>query len=152
MKTIIFIMLLTAFNAKSQELNMDKLLWIVDKWVSFNDDPNTRSYEEWTKRNDALFEGSSRTETGGKVTFEEKLKIEKTPEGIFYEADVNHNPAPVKFRLIEVNDTMAVFENPEHDFPKKITYSLENGNLHAWIEGPGKDGSKKIDFFMTRMR
>jgi hypothetical protein len=133
--------------------SMDKLLWIVDNWVSMNDSPGTRSYEEWVKVNDNLYEGSSRTEKDGKVTFSEKLKIESTPEGIFYVADVKHNPAPVKFKLTEVNDTLAVFENPEHDFPKKITYSLEEGNLHAWIEGPGKDGTaKKIDFFMTKMR
>jgi len=149
------LMLISVFvlNINPGGSSMDKLLWIVDNWVSMNDSPGTRSYEEWVKVNDNLYEGSSRTEKDGKVTFSEKLKIESTPEGIFYVADVKHNPAPVKFKLTEVNDTLAVFENPEHDFPKKITYSLEEGNLHAWIEGPGKDGTtKKIDFYMTKMR
>ena len=97
--------------------NMDKLLWIVDNWVSVNDAPGVRSYEEWVKVNDSLYEGSSRTEKDGNVAFSEKLKIQNTPEGIFYVADVKHNTAPVKFKLTEVNDTLAVFENPEHDFP-----------------------------------
>lgn len=131
--------------------DMDKLLWIVDSWVSAEGE--SRSYEEWKKINNDLFEGTSKTVKNGEVTFSESLKIENTAEGIFYVADVKHNPAPVKFRLTTVSDTGAVFENPEHDFPKKISYMLEEGNLHAIIEGPGKDGkTKKIDFYMTKMR
>ena len=46
-----------------------------------------------------------------------------------------------------------MFENPNHDFPQKISYKNEDGNLHAWIEGPGKDGNwKKIDFYMAKAR
>lgn len=153
MAKVILLISIFVLNTNSGGTGMDKLLWIVDKWVSVNDSPGVKSYEEWVKISDDQYEGSSRTEKDGKVTFSEKLKIESTPEGIFYVADVKHNTAPVRFKLTEVNDTLAVFENPEHDFPKKITYSLEEGNLHAWIEGPRKDGStKKIDFYMTKMR
>jgi len=153
MAKVILLISIFVLNINSRGTSMDKLLWIVDNWVSVNDSPGVKSYEEWVKISDDLYEGSSRTEKDGKVTFSEKLKIENTPEGIFYVADVKHNTAPVRFKLTEVNDTLAVFENPEHDFPKKITYSLEEGNLHAWIEGPGKDGStKKINFYMTKMR
>ena len=131
--------------------DMEKLLWIVESWVSAEGE--SRSYEEWKKTDDNLYEGSSKTIKDGAVTFSEILKIEKTPEGIFYTADVSHNPGPVRFKLTECNDSTAVFENPEHDYPRKITYKLEEGNLHAFIEGPGKDGSnKKIDFYMTKMR
>ncbi len=157
MKSAIKFILLLIFIINSDILmaqtnsDMDKLLWIVDSWVSAEGE--SRSYEEWKKTGDNLFEGSSRTVKNGEVTFSESLKIENTAEGIFYIADVKHNPAPVKFRLTSVSDTSAVFENPEHDFPKKISYMLEEGNLHAFIEGPGKDGStKKIDFYMMKMR
>ena len=139
--------------AESQEKTpMQKLLWIVDSWVS-PDGSDSRSYEEWKVTGDNLYEGSSKTIKNGEVTFSEILKIENTPEGIYYVADVPHNPAPVKFQLTSVSDSSAVFENPEHDFPKKITYLLEEGNLHAFIEGPGKDGKmKKIDFYFNKMR
>ncbi|MBE2217432.1 MAG: hypothetical protein IAE90_04455 [Ignavibacteria bacterium] len=153
MAKVLLLISIFVLNTNSGGTGMDKLLWIVDKWISVNDSPGVKSYEEWVKVSDDLYEGSSRTEKDSKVTFSEKLKIENTPDGIFYVADVKHNTAPVKFKLTDVNDTLAVFENPEHDFPKKITYCLEEGNLHAWIEGPGKDGStKKIDFYMTKMR
>ncbi len=130
---------------------MDKLFWIADNWISTEGD--TKSYEHWEKVSDDLLIGGSETLKNGDTIFAEKLKIEKTDEGIFYVADVKHNPEPVRFKLTEVNDSLAVFENPEHDFPIKITYINEDGNLHSFIEGPGKDGkNKKIDFYMIKMR
>lgn len=148
-------LIIAAFNSTvviaQNTSDMDKLLWIVDSWVSASGE--SRSYEEWKKIDNSLYEGNSRTVKNGEVTFSEQLKIVSTEDGIFYIADVKHNPAPVKFRLTSISDTSAVFENPEHDFPKKITYMLEDGNLHAYIEGPGKEGiTKKIDFYMTKMR
>lgn len=156
MKQIIQYLILILFitnMAESQEKSpMQKLLWIVDNWVSAEGD-ESRSFEEWKITNENLYEGSSKTIKNGEVTFSEVLKLENTPEGIYYVADVPHNPAPVRFLLTSVTDTSAVFENQEHDFPKRITYQQENGNLHAFIEGPGKDGNtKKIDFYFNKMR
>src|SRR4030095_2717040 len=130
---------------------MEKLSWIIDRWISSEGD--TKSYEYWEKTSDDLLIGASETVKDGDTIFSEKLRIEKSSEDIFYIADVKHNPAPVKFKLTSINDTEAVFENPEHDFPQKITYRQEEGNLHSSIEGPGKEGKwKKIDFLMSRMR
>jgi len=146
------ILFITNMVESQEKTQMQKLLWIVDSWVS-PEGSDSRSYEEWKVTNDNLYEGSSKTIKNGEVTFSEILKIEYTPDGIYYVADVPHNPAPVKFLLTGVSDTSAVFENPEHNFPKKITYLLEDGNLHAFIEGPGKDGNtKKIDFYFNKMR
>lgn len=133
-----------------EKTDMQKILWIVDNWVSAEGE--SRSYEEWKVVNENLYEGSSKTIKNSEVIFSEQLIIENSPEGIFYIADVEHNSAPAKFRMSSVSDSTVVFENPEHDFPKKITYQLEGGNLHAFIEGPGKDGSAmKIDFYMIKM-
>ena len=149
---LILILFITNMAESQEKSPMQKLLWIVDSWVS-PEGSDSRSYEEWKVTSDNLYEGSSKTIKDGVVTFSESLKIENTPDGIYYVADVPHNPAPVKFLLTGVSDTSAVFENPEHDFPKKITYLLEDGNLHAFIEGPGKDGNiKKIDFYFNKMR
>jgi Domain of unknown function (DUF6265) len=133
------------------QTNMQKLEWIVESWVSSSGETN--SYEHWEKISDELFTGGSETVKSGDTLFSEKLKIVKEGEEIFYVADVSHNPMPVKFRLTSISDTMAVFENPEHDFPQKISYNYTDGDLHATIEGPGKNGSwKKVDFIMKKMR
>ena len=153
-KAVILIIALFYFctNTMSQNVNeMQKLLWIVDKWRASEGDKI--SVEEWVKASNELYTGSSTTHVKGEEVFRETLKIENTADGIFYVADVPHNPAPVKFMLTGVTDTSAVFENPEHDFPKKITYVNETGNLHAFIEGPGKDGQNKIiDFYFYKER
>ncbi len=146
---IFIIMSKTAFSQNTAD--MQKLLWIVDKWVSQSE--NSTSYEHWEKTNETLYTGGSETIKNGDTVFAEKLKIELIEGKVYYIADVAHNPAPVKFLLTEVNDNSAIFENPDHDFPQKITYINENGILHAVIEGPGKDGkTKKVDFFMQKMR
>ncbi len=151
-KYLILILFIISMAESQEKTPMRKLLWIVDSWVSA-DGGDSRSYEEWKVTGDNLYEGSSKTIKNGEVVFRESLKIENTPDGICYIADVPHNPAPVKFLLTGVSDSSAVFENPEHNFPKKITYLLEDGNLHAFIEGPGKDGkTKKIDFYFNKMR
>lgn len=146
---IFIIMSKTAFSQNNAD--MQKLLWIVDKWVSQSE--TSTSYEHWEKTNETLYTGGSETIKNGDTVFAEKLKIELIEGKVYYIADVAHNPAPVKFLLTEVNENLAIFENPEHDFPQKITYINENGILHAVIEGPGKDGkTKKVDFFMQKMR
>ena len=155
-QSIVLMILLSALQLRSESLNlnntgMKKLEWIADKWI--NKDNESETIESWEIINDSLFEGKSVTIKNGKEVFSEKLKIEKQGPDIFYVADVAHNPAPVSFRLVTLSDTAAVFENMEHDFPKRITYKYESGSLHAWIEGPAKDGAwKKIDFFMQKMR
>lgn len=131
--------------------NMEELLWLVDSWI--NIDGETVSYEHWKKADDSLLEGSSETIKNGNTVFSEKLKIVKEKDGIYYVAEVKHNPLPVYFKLTMVSKNKAVFENPQHDFPQKITYEIEQGTLHAFIEGPGRSGKwEKVDFYFDKMR
>lgn len=131
--------------------NMEDLLWLVDSWI--NIDGETVSYEHWKKADDSLLEGSSETIKNGNTVFSEKLKIVKEKDGIYYVAEVKHNPLPVYFKLTMVSKNKAVFENPQHDFPQKITYEIEQGTLHAFIEGPGRSGKwEKVDFYFDKMR
>jgi hypothetical protein len=46
--------------------------------------------------------------------------------------------AQAEFRLTRLLTREAVFENQDHDFPKRITYRREGNVLHARVEGgPG---------------
>jgi DNA-binding beta-propeller fold protein YncE len=81
-----------------------------------------------------LILGTSQTVAGGKTKSFEFMRIEQTGEGIVM------TPAPmgnksVPFKLVG-DGRGAVFENLEHDFPKRIIYRLrEDGSLVARIEG-----------------
>jgi len=40
--------------------------------------------------------------------------------------------------LISITDNSFVCENPQHDFPKKISYLKEGNKIKATISGDGK--------------
>jgi len=84
------------------------------------------------------------TERVGRLMFYEFLRIESRADGVYYLAAPKGRSPATAFKLIESGPDRMVFENPEHDFPRRITYRLENfAVLHAQIEGVGKDGVAK---------
>ncbi len=58
---------------------------------------------------------------------------------------------PVRFRLTTVTGRSFVAENPEHDFPKRITYELiSRDSIHAWIDDGKPVQGKRNDYYYTR--
>ena len=94
-----------------------------------------RVEEHWTAPSAGSMLGISRTIQGERTVFFEYLRIERTPDGVFYVASPRGGPA-TRFKLIESRTDRVVFENAEHDFPSQIIYErLADGGLHARIEG-----------------
>ena len=60
---------------------------------------------------------------------------------------------PVSFKLVNATDNQLVFENPNHDFPTKITYLIiSEDSMVASISGL-IDGKEKIEQFpMKRIK
>ena len=59
---------------------------------------------------------------------------------------------PVSFEITFFNEKGFVAENPEHDFPKRITYQLINtDSIHAFIDGGAAMPEKKGDFYFSRI-
>jgi len=83
---------------------------------------------------------------GSDTAFVEKLGIIVRDGDLFYVADVPENQQPVYFRLTEIKQNSFTCENPEHDFPKKLAYSLKGNKLHAIISGDGKS----MEFFFEK--
>jgi Domain of unknown function (DUF6265) len=75
----------------------------------------------------------------------EFLQIRQGPAGdLFYIAQPS-GQKEATFNLTSLTDNTVVFENPEHDFPQKISYTLKpDGTLLATIEGPAPDGKPKV--------
>lgn len=60
---------------------------------------------------------------------------------------------PAPFRVTRLAKDSAVWENPEHDFPRLIAYRRVPGDsLVARIEGPGPDGVRAQEWRMARAR
>ncbi|HEX7294339.1 MAG TPA: DUF6265 family protein, partial [Pyrinomonadaceae bacterium] len=72
-------------------------------------------------------------------------------DAIYYVAQPKGRCPQTDFKLTRVTDQEAVFENPEHDFPKRIIYrkSAEDA-LTASIDGG--EGTKQMTFSFQRMK
>jgi hypothetical protein len=94
----------------------------------------TRWEEHWTGAAGATMLGMSRVIEGGRTIWVEYLRLEERGENLYYIAAPGGG-TPVEFRRTEAAPGSAVFENPRHDFPTKVTYRREGERLHARVEG-----------------
>lgn len=119
--------------------SLEALGFLAGAWVAGSG--GTRVEEQWLCPSGGLMVGMGRTtgEPGEAPSFE-FLRIEKRPSGIVYVAQPGGR-APTEFRLVRLQPGRAVFENPEHDFPKRISYTHEaDGGLTARVEGEAPGG------------
>ena len=126
--------------------NLKKLDWLEGTWVRTNAKPGKSAYERWERSSETEWTGFGVSLQGGDTTFMEKLRIVTKDTGIFYVADVPENQQPVYFLFTSLDATGFVCENLTHDFPKKISYSLEGSRLVAQISGDGN----AVDFIFER--
>ena len=108
--------------------------WLAGAWVGTRGAEGTTSIEErWTAPLGGAMLASSRTVSRGKMTAFEYLRIVERDGGLVYAAQPG-GAAPTEFVLTELSPTRAVFENPRHDYPKRIVYELSAaGGLSATI-------------------
>jgi hypothetical protein len=130
---------------------IDELSFISGDWEMKTD--TGRTQENWTHPDGGSMLGTGRVIRDEKMVFFEFLRIETRNDNLFYVAQPGGGSGTV-FRLTSLEKKTAVFENPKHDFPKKITYRLEeDGSLLARIEGDGTETEKPKEFrFKSRAR
>ena len=98
--------------------------WMIGRWVAESD--QERITEEWRSLGAETFEGAGATysrETGAR-TGGESLRLAAMSGGVYYIAKVAHNAYPVAFTLTSCGDGRLVFENPTHDFPRRLEYTF----------------------------
>jgi hypothetical protein len=124
--------------AEAVPARLQSLAWLLGSWEREGLREGSSGVETWQVVGDA-FVGSGKRLKGATVAFEEKLRLEANGADVFYVADVAENPQPVRFRMVEQAGTSAVFENPAHDFPKRIAYRLEGDELVVATSGDGRE-------------
>ena len=138
MKTlIIFLISFWSFSTYAQT-HLKKLDWLTGEWIRTNAKPGRSGIEIWKRTSDNEMAGRGINLKGIDTTFVEKLRIIVKDNAIYYVADVPQNKEPVLFKLTTQSETKLVFENPQHDFPKVITYEVLDKKLKAVISGDGK--------------
>ena len=89
--------------------------------------------------------GMGRAVAGGKTVEFEYLRIEQRVDAIYYVAHPKARCPGTDFKLTKLAAREAVFENPQHDFPKRVTYRKNpDGSLTASIDGG--EGTKSQSF------
>lgn len=123
------------------------LEWLAGNWIGTK---GTRSTEErWSPPLGGAMLGVSRTVSGGNMTAFEYLRIVPRNRGLVYIAQPGGGAA-TEFVLTELTSTRAVFDNPRHDYPKRIVYELSSeGGLTATI-GFTKGGSPRRFEFLRQ--
>ena len=128
---------------------LEKANWFLGKWE--NKTSEGTFSEEWKVENDSLYLGQSYFINNNDTLFAETVRLEQHKNDLFYIVSVpNQNEEqPVAFKLTSSTVDYFVFENPEHDFPKKITYKLVNkDSLYAEIS----EGEKSQGFPFTKIK
>lgn len=98
--------------------------------------------EVWQKKDDKSMKGKSYMVKGVDTTILETVDWVKEGEDMFYipVAAGQNDDKPVRFKLTSFNGNVYTFENPAHDFPKRIVYDFTNKEaLHAYVD----DGTDK---------
>jgi hypothetical protein len=127
---------------------LDDLSWITGDWQN-EPGGKTQIDEHWNKPSGGSMIGMSRTVIGDKTAEFEYLRIEQRVDGIFYVAHPQGRCPGTDFKLTRSSATEAVFENPQHDFPKRIIYRKTGvDGLTASIDGG--EGTKSMEFPMRR--
>jgi Domain of unknown function (DUF6265) len=119
--------------------DFNSLSWLEGEWKSLNVKmPGRITLESWKKTSEHELTGRGVTLQGNDTVFIEKLKIIIEANEIHYVADIVENKKPVHFVFTMIGPNIFMCENPQHDFPKKISYQLEGYTLKAQTSGNGK--------------
>ena len=112
--------------------------WLAGGW-GMESPSGSWSEEWWTPPRAGLMMGAGRSGKGAAVGTWEQTRIQEADGKITYCA-LPKGQKEACFTATSVNPTEIIFENPAHDYPQRIRYSIEGGELHAEIAL--KDGSK----------
>ncbi|MEP7144462.1 MAG: DUF6265 family protein [Ferruginibacter sp.] len=111
--------------------------------------------EEWTKIDSDYLQSRGYMTKGIDTITTERVALRNTTEGIFYTSTVENqnNRQPIAFRLTSSDNNTFVFENPLHDYPKRISYRFINkDSLHAWIDNGKERTEEKSAFRYSRAK
>ena len=136
-------------GSQSQQGSTETLRWLSGCWERRS---GARLIEErWTTPRGGLMLGTSRTSRNDSIVEYEQVRIETRDGRVYYVASPSRQ-ATTEFAATALLDSTAVFENPAHDFPKKIVYRrLGADSIVASIEGPRGGQTRTISYPYRRV-
>lgn len=126
--------------------SLDSLRWLLGDWTA--DGSKTTFHESWVEVGPRIFQGTGteRAKANGAVNDGEELRLVEMAGEVFYVSKVTHNELPVAFRLNACSDGRFVFDNPAHDFPRRLEYRLQPDGRLAVSVSDGADKGFALDY------
>ncbi|MBK0402448.1 hypothetical protein I5M27_05590 [Adhaeribacter sp. BT258] len=127
--------------------------WLTGRWE--NQREGIKTVEIWERKPVDEFQVRGFMLEGTDTLFAESIKVASKKRNIFYTVTIpdQNNGKPVAFKLTGNSGSELIFENPEHDFPQKITYQKAGpDSVLVQIEGVVKNKVKKSEYYLKKTR
>jgi hypothetical protein len=105
--------------------------------------------EQWMAPRGGTMLGMNRVIRGGRTAGYELLILRESESGLVLEAHPS-GQAPAEFEATEVTSSRATFENPAHDFPRRIRY-VRRGADSLVARADAGEGDRGFDFPYRRV-
>jgi Domain of unknown function (DUF6265) len=135
-------------TADAQAVGAQRLAWLQGCWALTTPDRSVE--EQWTAPRAGTLLGMSRTLRGDKLVAHEFVIVRERGEQLAYEVNPSGQATTV-FLSVAIGEASVVFENLQHDFPQRVAYQRDGAKLLAWIEGPAKGQTRRIEYPYQRV-
>ncbi len=142
-----------AFNSP-KDVNHDPktdLYWLIGTWEN-KDEAGT--FEKWDYGVNALTGKGYKLEKDKEVLLE-SLSITSQGHTLFYHVDVvgQNDGKTVTFKLTRAGENSFTFTNPQHDFPKEITYKkISSEEFQAIVSDGAAEKPKSFTVTMKKVK
>jgi hypothetical protein len=137
--------------ANAERPALAAIAWLAGTWTLERNGRETT--EHWEPLRGGTMIGLSRTVAGERTVAHEFLLLRTEADGTVNYVARPSGQKEAAFRLVRASATEAVFENPAHDFPQRISYTLQaEGKLTAAIEGTRNGQGRRVEFPYVRQR
>ncbi len=154
MRKVSLLLLLAALVSCNKDRSYDKIekaKWLLGRWE--NDSRAGKMVEEWATFNDSTLIGFGLFIVGQDTVFSEDMQLVQRGDSLSFSAKAygQNDDKPVKFDMTSSAENEMTFENPAHDFPKKIIYKHVKDSLIAEVSGVEK-GQPKTEWFRMKKK
>ena len=123
--------------------DLEQAAFLLGTWQS--ETQGTRFMERWRRDEGGGFRGSAEAIRDGERFQQEAMTLRVVAGTLVYAADPSLDGNFVEFRGVRCTPGEAVFENPEHDFPQRLHYRLDDsGILTARVSDLEDQGFKLV--------
>lgn len=134
-------------HAREERTTAELLHHLIGEWRDADATDGTVFEERWVQTTDSLLTGRGLVLSGLDTVFVEYLAIAVKDARVIYSATIpsQNGGGAVDFTLTSAQGDSLVFENPGHDFPRRITYawSVAERNWHIRLTGQGRKGPRE---------